>query len=147
MTVLLNELESIVTYLSSVFPSSSIERQNVPINPPPDTFVLKFTNAEATKKGEYTFIERSYSLIYIGRTDMDCLATVETLRTALQAQYDVIPLLATSHITRIQDFTFSAPFSYDDGSKGIIVTFTGQTQEQQTHEKGSDITTVNTDVF
>ncbi|MGM0846892.1 MAG: hypothetical protein ACQEUT_18190 [Bacillota bacterium] len=146
MANLIDEMESFVSYLTGLFSDATVERQNVPTNPVPHTFVVKMNQTNPEQHQEYIFIERTYSIIYIAEDDLTLFNTIETLRQDLHAKKQVIPLNNSTNVIRVTSLGYSEPFEYEEGSnlKGVIFVLTSRTQEVTPAVVGPLIQVVNT---
>lgn len=131
MANVLDEIESYVVYLSSLFPEATIERQNVPTNPSSKTFTVKVSRSDSEQVQDYTFLTRTISIVYVGDDDLDIFDTVEKIRVDLQNKKRSIPLYNSDfNILRVTSFGYSEPFDYEDGiHRGVILVLTSQSQE------------------
>lgn len=133
---LLNELESVLTYIRDIYDDSRYERQNVPTSPQANTFVIRFQNARTQAETALTYVDiREWQIIYISGTKSSDVAEVLTRMNGIKrhtagAFRQVIPINDGSlRYMRVGSFSFGQPFKLENGNHAIIGVLTTEVRK------------------
>jgi hypothetical protein len=143
----INEINSIYEYLKTSFPTATIERQDVPSEPKPNTFVVRLQfNENKTETSLTDRNDREFQIIYFGNSSVDVLTKIDEFELTLNNDRKIIPINESLRYIRVKAFSFSAPFktaSNINAVIGVIQTETREARDLPTYEK---INSVNTAV-
>lgn len=135
----INELNSIYEYLKALFPTATIERQDVPATPVPNTFVVRMQDNESKSETSLTRLNsREFQLIYFGTSSVDVLTKVDEFDRVMNNDRKVIPIKESLRYIRVKAFSFGTPFktaSNVNGIIGVIQTETREARDLPTYEK------------
>lgn len=133
---LLNELESVLSYIRDIYDDSRYERQNVPTSPQGNTFVIRFQNARTQQETALSYVDiREWQIVYIGGTQAMDVAEVMTRMNGIKrhiagAFRQVIPINDDSlRYMRVGSFSFGQPFKMENGNHAIIGVLTTEVRK------------------
>lgn len=134
MADVIDEIVAIEAFVRAVFPASIIEKQTVPEQPAPDTFVIRFLSEERTDETHYSYrINRDYQVLYFADRPEQALPVMDALADAIEAaQY----VAATR--TRLDSFGYSQPALTDNDKYvtiGLLRILTRQARPQPFFDK------------
>lgn len=134
-----NELNSIHDYLKTLFPTATIERQDVPNEPKPNTFVVRTQDNESKAETSLTHVNaREFQLIYFGSSSVDVLTKVDEFDRKLNDNRRVIPIKGSLRYIRVKAFSFGATFKSASNVSaviGVIQTETREARDLPTYQK------------
>jgi hypothetical protein len=146
-----NELESVVVYIQSLFPTARVERQNVPDETHPNLFVVRFLYEDRITETRVSMrIERDWEIIYFGEDTLDVFNTMSKLSKSALDYRIVIPIKDSLRYMRVNNYAISEPFETksDKNSEwelnGIAGTMMTETREARTMEAFNQIMNVST---
>ncbi|MGC4375803.1 hypothetical protein WD019_02510 [Fictibacillus sp. Mic-4] len=141
---LVNELNSVYDVIKSMYPTSTIARQDVPTSPVANTFVVRVQYDNSETETRLTFKnDREFQLIYFGSSSMDVLTKIDELNRLFLNDKIAIPIRGSLRYMRVKGFSFGTPAkssSSVDYVIGVLQTETREARDQETYEK---ITNVN----
>jgi len=139
-----NELNSIYEYLKALFPTATIERQDVPSTPTPNTFVVRTQDNESRSETSLTQINaREFQLIYFGNSSVDVLTKADEFGDSLKNNRRVIPIKESLRYIRVKAFNFGTPFKTASNINGIIGVIQTETREARDLPIEQKITSVS----
>jgi hypothetical protein len=134
-----NELNSVYDYLKSLYPTATIERQDVPSEPKPNTFVVRLQDNESKSETSLTHINaREFQIIYFGSSSVDVLTKADEIDRKLNNDQKVMPIKGSLRYIRVKAFSFSTPFktaSNINGIIGVLQTETREARDLPTYQK------------
>ncbi|ANY67735.1 hypothetical protein BBD42_15620 [Paenibacillus sp. BIHB 4019] len=141
-----NELESIETFVKATFPDAMTEKQIVPREPYSGLFVIRLINdGRTTETFQHYRADRDYQVIYFGAQVADVLAKMDALSTALYDR-NLIPINASSRYIRVGAFSFAQPFETDGDLFASIGVLRAQVRERRTQADVPLIAEVRTEI-
>jgi hypothetical protein len=143
----INELNSIYEYLKTAFPTATIERQDVPSEPKPNTFVVRLQYNENKSETSLTNINaREFQIIYFGSSSADVLTKVDEFGKALNNNRKVIPIKESLRYIRVKAFSFGTPVKTASNINAVNCVIQTETREARDLPIEQKITSVNATV-
>lgn len=140
----INEINSIYEYLKTAFPTATIERQDVPSEPKPDTFVVRVQDNESKSETSLTQLNtREFQIIYFGSSSVDVLTKVDEFGDKLKNDQRVIPIKGSLRYIRVKAFSFSTPFKTASNINAVIGVIQTETREARDLPTYTKINSVN----
>lgn len=141
---ILFELDSVVEYIREYSPDSIILKQNVPLKPKKDTFVIRFQNASVVEETAISYVDtREWAIVYIGGDQSNDVSDVLTKMNGIKRKVygdirRVIPIKNNLRYMRAKGFTFGQTVRMENGNHaavGILTTEVRKARDLETYEK------------
>lgn len=148
MASIINEVESLSTYVEPLFPGAKVYYQEVPVEPKANELAIRYlTSTNATETGYHYRLDRTYQVIYFAKNEFACLQAFEALERAINNTL-IIPLKNSDRYLRLESFSFSQPFKTEAGTVtailGVLTANLREARTQETYEKINNVdATVN----
>lgn len=133
---LLNELEAVLSYIRGVYPTSGYERQNMPLQPQANTFVIRFQNSGTRQETALSYVDtREWQIVYIGGIQPfdvgDVLTKAEGVKRHTAGAFrQVIPVNNEDlRYMRVGSFSFGQPFKLEGGNHAVIGVLTTEVRK------------------
>jgi hypothetical protein len=137
--VIIDDIQSIVDYISPLTPSSTFIKQEIPPNPGHDTFVIRLINdSRRMRTNLLVETEREYQIVYFSESLPEALFTIEQISRKMMYGQKVIPIKDSLRYLRIESFSFSAPLKMESSLyavTGILETVFREARDVQQWEK------------
>lgn len=105
---------AIETYIKALFPTATTGKQDVPAQPPANSFYVRLLDEDRETETRYHFrIDRVYQIVHIAQRPDTVLANMDALSTAIY-QKELIGSI------RINAFSISQPAKTENGLFAII---------------------------
>lgn len=139
-TDIVNEMVSIGDFIKEKFPGVHIYFQNIPKNPTPNTFVVRFQNdSRSLETGFGIIAQREYQLICFEERAPDILTKMDGLSRKLLYKRTVIPIKDSLRYIRIAGFGFGQIFTTEQNNIeaciGVLQTEVREARDQETFNK------------
>ena len=109
-----NDMVAIEAYIKALFPTATTGKQDVPAQPPANSFYVRLLDEDRETETRYHFrIDRAYQIVHLAQRPDTVLANMDTLSTAIY-QTELIGDI------RINAFSISQPAKTDNGLFVII---------------------------
>ncbi|MFT4413190.1 hypothetical protein ACLM5H_04940 [Fredinandcohnia humi] len=136
---LVEGLISVSDFVQALFPSSNILKQNVPLQPSSDSFVVRFQNERRESETRFhTVIERNFQVVYFNSDIQEVLRKMDSLSRMSLNKRIVIPIKDSLRYMRIESFSFSQPFETEselNAITGVLSVQVREARDQETYEK------------
>lgn len=144
---LLPELNSVKSFIELVKPKAKVVKQNIPLNPSANMFVVRFQrDNRVTETLAHTRVDREYQVIYYGKDTADVLDTMDTLSRSFMDKDIMIPIENSMRYIRVNYFTFSQPVKTEDNVDAIVGVLSTTVREARTQEQYDKIMHVYTTI-
>lgn len=131
-----DDMVTIEAYIKSLFPSAVTGKQDVPLQPPANSFYVRALSDDRVTETRYHFrIDRAYQIVHVAQRPDTVLANMDALGSAVY-QTELI-----GHI-RINDFSLSTPAKTENGLFviiGILDTSVREARIQKTYPKINNV--------
>ncbi len=141
---ILAELESVLSYICEYSPTSTFERQNIPLQPQADSFIIRFQNASSRQETAISYVDtREWQIVYIGGKEAhevaDVLAKMNGVKRKVLGDVRVaIPVADSLRYMRVTGFSFGQPVKTEDDRHaivGVLTTDVRKARDIASHEK------------
>lgn len=124
---IIDELNSIEDFIKRQYPTHLLYKQNTPLDPKPNSFVVKVLHTERKREvAGHNLIERDFEIVYFGSDVVDVLSVIDELSTLFYEKYLYIPFVnQADRYIAIDGFGYSEPVKSENGidfSIGILKT-------------------------
>ncbi|MDH5159822.1 hypothetical protein [Heyndrickxia oleronia] len=134
MASILNEIDSIFTYVEDLFPGAKIRYQEVPPVLEPNMVTLRYASGDMTTETTFHYrLDRDYQFIYFDNTELKCLDKGDALARKLNNAL-VIPIKGSKRYLRVGSFSLSQPFKTESGVYAIIGMLSAELREARDQE-------------
>ncbi|WP_054955047.1 hypothetical protein [Paenibacillus dakarensis] len=110
----INDMVAIEAYIKALFPTATTGKQDVPAQPPVNSFYVRMIDEDRETETRYHYrVDRAYQIVHVDKRPDTVLANMDALSTAIY-QSELI-----GHI-RVNAFSISQPAKTDNGLFVII---------------------------
>ena len=135
---LVNDIQSVVDFIKSMYPKANVIKQNLPTTPTPNTFVVRLLTSSTESETLYHIRrDRDYQIVYYGTNVSDILTKMDEIERKVTNNI-VIPINGTLRYLRVEGFSFSMPFKTEsniDVILGVLQTEAREARDQKTYDK------------
>lgn len=133
-----NELQSVVDFVKTMYPTAKIIKQNVPSTPAPSVFAIRLLTSDTESETLYHMRRnRDYQIVYYGANVEDVLTKIDVLERKAMNNI-VIPITGSLRYIRVEGFSFGMPFKTESGvdiAIGVLQTTVREARDQKTYDK------------
>lgn len=133
-----NELQSVVDFVKTMYPTTKIIKQNVPSTPAPNIFAIRLLTSDTESETLYHMRRnRDYQIVYYGSNVEDVLTKIDVLERKAMNNI-VIPITGSLRYVRVEGFSFGMPFKTESGvdvAIGVLQTTVREARDQKTYDK------------
>lgn len=132
---LVNQLDSIVSFLESTVAGSEIKKE-VPANPTSDTVVVRMLKSETNSETRYHYrTDYTYQIVVYGSDSPSVLGKMDAISRKINDGKTVIPIEGTMRFIRAKSFSFSAAFKTESKLAACIGVMPTEIREARTQEE------------
>lgn len=132
MSAVVSDMVAIEAYIKALFPTATTGKQDVPAQPPANSFYVRFLTEDRETETRYHFrIDRAYQIVHIAQRPDTVLANMDRLGAALY-QTELVGDI------RVNAFSVSQPAKTENGLFviiGVLDTSVRQAREQAQYPK------------
>lgn len=133
-----NELQSVVDFVKTMYPTAKIIKQNVPSTPAANTFVIRLLTSDTESETLYHMRRnRDYQVVYYGSNVEDVITKLDAVERKTMNNL-VIPITGSLRYIRVEGFSSSMPFKTESGvdvALGVLQTTVREARDQKTYDK------------
>lgn len=143
MASIVNEIETLAEYIEPLFVGASVHYQQIPIDPKPNTIVVRYLLTDNESETGYHYrLDRHFQIVYYAQNDFACLQKYEQLERIINDKL-AIQLKGSDRYLRLDSFSFSQPFKTEGGQTAIIGILQAHVREPRTQPTALKIQQVN----
>ncbi|KKO54506.1 hypothetical protein [Paenibacillus sp. DMB20] len=110
----INDIVAIEAYIKALFPTATTGKQDVPAQPPPNSYYVRMIDEDRETETRYHYrVDRAYQIVHVDKRPDTVLANMDKLSTAVYQTELIGPI-------RINAFSISPPAKTENGLFVII---------------------------
>jgi hypothetical protein len=114
-------LTALEDFIKAVYPASNIYKQTIPLDPQPNSFVLRIQkNKREVDTAASSLVALEFQVIYYGTDVVDTLEKIDNFSHLVYQNSVLIPILDTGRYMRCEDFAYTETVKTEKGVDSVL---------------------------